>query len=116
MVIEFERGWPLIVDRPLYRELVKQAIARTVTELEARVAERAAEKQAQRRATAELPTDPGVEARREEQRALREIAESAHGVNLDLGAGLLTGLSTVDPADLTVARFLPLCGSPHRHD
>jgi hypothetical protein len=31
-VIEFERGWPVIVDRSLYRELVKQAIARIVTE------------------------------------------------------------------------------------
>jgi ParB/RepB/Spo0J family partition protein len=108
VVIEFERGWPLIVDRSLYRELVKQAIARTVTELEARVAERAAEKQAQRHATAELPADPGAEARREEQRAIREIAETAHGANLDLGAGLLTGLSTVDPADMTVARFFVL--------
>jgi hypothetical protein len=48
VVIEFERSWPVIVDRSLYRELVKQAIARTVTELEARVAERAAEKDAQR--------------------------------------------------------------------
>jgi hypothetical protein len=105
VVIEFERGWPLIVDRSLYRELVKQAIARTVTELEARVAARAAEKQAERHATAELPASPGAEARRDEQRAIREIAETAHGVNLDLGAGLLTGLSTVDPADMTVARF-----------
>jgi hypothetical protein len=104
-VIEFERGWPLIVDRPLYRELAKQAIARTVTELEAREADRAAEKQAQRHATAELPADPGAAARREEQRAVREIAETAHGVNLDLGAGLLTGLSIVDPADIAVARF-----------
>jgi hypothetical protein len=105
VVIEFERGWPLIVDRSLYRELATQAIARTVTELEARVAERAAEKTAQRHATAELPANPGAEALREEQRAIREIAEHAHGVNLDLGAGLLTGLSTVDPADMAVARF-----------
>jgi len=105
VVIEFERGWPLIVDRSLYRELVKQAIARTVTELEARVAERAAEKTAERHAAAQLPGDPGAEARREEQRAIWEIAETAHGVNLDVGAGLLTGLSSVDPADMTVARF-----------
>jgi hypothetical protein len=102
VVIEFERGWPLIVDRSLYRELAKQAIARTVTELETRLAERAAEKSAQRHATAELPADPGAHARREAQRAVREIAETAHGVNLDLGAGLLTGLSTVDPADIAV--------------
>ncbi len=96
------------------RAAVKQAIARTVTELEARVAKRAAEKQAQRHANAELPADPGAEARREEQRAIREVAETAHGVNLDVGAGLLTGLSAVDPADMAVARFFVLCGRPHR--
>jgi hypothetical protein len=28
-LIEFERGRPIIVDRPLYRELVKSAIKRT---------------------------------------------------------------------------------------
>ena len=42
VVIEFDRGYPLIVDRALYRELVKQAITRTVDELEVKVAERAA--------------------------------------------------------------------------
>jgi hypothetical protein len=57
------------------------------------VAARAAEKTTQRHAAAELPADPGAEARREEQRAISEIAEHAHGVNLDLGAGLPAGLS-----------------------
>ena len=47
-MIEFDRGYPLIVDRALYRELVKQAMARTVDELEVKVAERAAEKKASR--------------------------------------------------------------------
>jgi hypothetical protein len=102
VVIEFERGAPLIVDRSLYRELVKQAIARTVTEFEARVAERATEQQADRAARAQLPVDPAAQARRDEQRAVRSIAERAHGVNLDIGAGLLNGLATVDPSDMTV--------------
>jgi ParB/RepB/Spo0J family partition protein len=48
VTIEFEHGAPLIVDRSLYRELVKQAIARTVSELEARVADQAAERKASR--------------------------------------------------------------------
>ena len=52
VTIEFEHGAPLIVDRSLYRELVKQAIARTVSELEARVADQAAERQASRTANA----------------------------------------------------------------
>jgi hypothetical protein len=37
VLIEFERGRPIIVDRPLYRELVKGAIKRTHAELEAKV-------------------------------------------------------------------------------
>src|SRR5450755_87128 len=105
VTIEFDRGWPLIVDRALYRELVKQAIARTVQELEAKVAQRAAEKKTSR-SRGEQPADPLAEARAEQQRALRELGEQAHGVNLDLGAGLMTGLAHVDPSDLTVARLL----------
>jgi hypothetical protein len=105
VAIEFERGAPLIVDRSLYRELVKQAVARTVAELKARVAERATEQQADRAARAELPVDPAAEARRDEQRTVRAIAERAHGVNLDIGAGLLNGLATVDPSDMTVVTW-----------
>lgn len=48
VLIEFERGWPLIVDRSLYRELAKQAIARTHEELEAKVAQRDADGKASR--------------------------------------------------------------------
>ena len=44
MLIEFERGRPIIVDRPLYRELVKTAIKRTHDELEAKAAAAAKEK------------------------------------------------------------------------
>src|SRR5450755_584943 len=105
VTIEFEQGWPLIVDRALYRELVKQAIARTVAELETKVAQRAAEKQTSRSRGGES-ADPLAAARSEHQRALRELGEQAHGVNLDLGASLLTGLAHVDPADITVARLL----------
>ncbi len=108
VAIEFDHGAPLIVDRSLYRELVKQAIARTVTELEARVVDRAAAKKADRHANAQLSVDPAAEARRDEQRAVREIAERAHGVNLDLGASLLNGLATIDPSDMDVARFFCL--------
>lgn len=105
VVIEFARGWPLIVDRALYRELCKQAIARTVTELKAKVAQRAAEKKASRSTSRDRPVDPLAEARREEQRQLRDVAEQAHGVNLDLGAGLMNGLAAVDPSDMNVARL-----------
>ncbi len=114
VTIEFDRGWPLIVDRALYRELVKQAIARTVTELETKVTQRAAEKKTSR-APGGQPADPLAGARAEHQRALRELGERAHGVNLDLGASLLTGLAYVDPADINVARVLVygLFGADH---
>jgi hypothetical protein len=105
VTIEFEHGAPLIVDRSLYRELVKQAIARTVSELEAAVAEQETERQASRNTTRSEPTDPLAEAERDERRQLRVCGEQAHGVNLDVGTSLLTGLSAVDPADMTVARF-----------
>ena len=48
VVIEFERSAPIIVDRSLYRELVKAAITRTVAELEAKVAAREQERKTAR--------------------------------------------------------------------
>lgn len=107
VVIEFERSAPMIVDRSLYRELVKAAISRSVSELEAKLAAREQERKAARqtRNAAGAPADPAAEADREHRGRLRELSDQAHGVNLDIGAGLLTGLSAVDPADVTVARF-----------
>jgi hypothetical protein len=114
VTIEVERGWPLIVDRALYRELAKQAIARAVGELETKVAQRAAEKKTSRD-RGDRAADPLAAARSEHQRALREFSEQAHGVNLDLGASLLTGLAYVDPSDITVARLFVygLLGADH---
>ena len=60
------------------------------------------------RANRSEPADPLAEVERDERRQLRVCGEQAHGVNLDLGAGLLNGLSSVDPADMTVARFFVL--------
>jgi ParB/RepB/Spo0J family partition protein len=104
VLIEFEQGRPIIVDRPLYRELVKGALKRTVDELAARAATEAAQQKRDRRA-GKPPADPLSDARRERDRRLRDLADQAHGANLDLGAALLTGLSTVDAADMDVARF-----------
>jgi len=104
VIIEFERGWPLIVDRCLYRELAKQAIARTATELEARVADRAAEKKAGRGAGADCPpTRAGRRAATSSAPCAR--SPSARTAPTSISApGLLTGLSTVDPADIDAAR------------
>jgi ParB/RepB/Spo0J family partition protein len=116
VVVEFDRSAPVIVDRALYRELVRQAIARTVTELEAKIAARAAEQKASRRQSTSQPPDPAADAKRDQRQQLRNLAEQAHGVNLDLGASLLTGLAVIDPAqDMNLARFMvfALLGSDH---
>jgi hypothetical protein len=53
-------------------------------------------------------------AKRERDAQLRELTDQAHGANLDLGHALLHNLTSVDPADIDVARFFVLCGRPHR--
>jgi ParB/RepB/Spo0J family partition protein len=105
VLIEFEHGQPIIVDRPLYRELAKAAVKRTVEELREKVAAKAAEKKRPGKRNDGEPVDPLAEARCERDRRLRELADQAHSVNLDLGAGLLNGLAAVDPSDVDVARF-----------
>jgi hypothetical protein len=102
----------LIVDRKLYRELVKQAIVRGVDELEQKVKQRDAERKQSRTRIPDAPTDPVKDADRERRRQRRDLADQAHGANLDLGAELLNGLSVVDPGDISVARFFVL--SRHR--
>lgn len=105
VLIEFERGRPIIVDRALYRELAKDALKRTVEDLRARAADVAEQKKRDRLRGADQPENPAVEVERMRDMRLRELADQAHGVNLDLGSRLLKGLSTVDPFDMDVARF-----------
>ncbi len=112
VLIEFDRGRPIIVDRSLYRELVKGAVKRTTEELRAKVTAAAQDKTAQR--TAKAPADPFTVAKRDRDTQLRELADQAHGANLDLGVSLLNGLAAVDPADMDVARVFALCRRRHR--
>jgi hypothetical protein len=113
VLIEFERGRPIIVDRALYRELLTGAIKRTHDELEAKTATAAQEKQTAR--ASKQPADPATVARRERDAQLRELADQAHGANLDLGHALVHSLAAVDPGDLDVARFFvyALLGADH---
>jgi hypothetical protein len=103
VLIEFEHGRPIIVDRALYRELVKGAIKRTHDDLQAKAEAAAKEKQTAR--SRKTPTDPVTVAKRERDTQLRELTDQAHGANLDLGHALVHNLATVDPGDITVARF-----------
>jgi hypothetical protein len=102
VLIEIERGAPIITDRDLYRQLCKQAVARTLQDVKARVAEKATAKRA---ATAKRERTPREELDTEHRATLRDITRQAHGTNLDLGAALLTQLATVEADDIDVARF-----------
>jgi ParB/RepB/Spo0J family partition protein len=103
VLIEFERGRPVIVDRSIYRELVKSAIKRTHDELQAKAAAATQEKKAAR--SSRVPADPLAAAKRSRDAQLRELTDQAHGANLDLGAALMNSLAAVDPGDIDVARF-----------
>jgi hypothetical protein len=111
VLIEFEQGRPIIVDRPLYRELVKAAIKRTHDGLEAKAATATKEKTAAR--ADKQSADPVTVAKRERDAQLRELTDQAHGANLDLGHALIHNLTSVDPTDIDVARFFVLCRRPH---
>jgi hypothetical protein len=101
VLIEFDGpGRPIIVDRSVYRELVKAAIRRTHDELQAKAAAAAQQKKATRSSTA--PADPLATAKRERDTQLRELTDQAHGANLDLGAALINSLAVVDPGDIEV--------------
>ena len=91
VVIEFERSAPIIVDRAMYRQLAKDAVRRTTEQLREKIAVAAEEKKQARKRNGGADADPLDEARREHGSRLRELAEQAHGVNLDLGVGLLKG-------------------------
>ena len=107
VLIEFDGpGRPIIVDRPLYRELVKTAIKRTHDDLQAKAEAAAKDKKTAR--ASKTPADPVAAAKRERDAQLRELTDQAHGANLDLGHALIHNLAVVDPADMDVARVLRL--------
>jgi hypothetical protein len=113
VLIEFERGRPIIVDRALYRDLVKGAIKRTHEELQAKAASVASEKK-RARAKAQR-ADPLAAAQRERDAQMRALTDQAHGANADLGVSLLHNLAAVSPDDMDVARFFvyALLGADH---
>jgi ParB/RepB/Spo0J family partition protein len=104
VLIEFEHGTPIITDRPLFRELAKQAIERTLEELRAAKQQDASER-ASRKAQGTEERTPEQKLEAEHRATVRQLAARAHGTNLDLGTALLRKLAMVDPGDIDVARF-----------
>jgi len=105
VLIEFENSRPVIVDRAVYRELVKQAIRRHLQQLTVRVQQQDADRKAAKQAN-RADVDPVAEVKREHGRRMRTLAGQAHNANTDLGWALRNGLAVVDPGDMTVARFM----------
>jgi hypothetical protein len=104
VLLEFDHGMPIITDRPLLRELAKQAVARTLEELRA-ASQRIASERSSRRAQGERERTPQQQLEAEHRATVRQLTARAHGTNLDLGAALLQKLATVDAGDMDVARF-----------
>jgi hypothetical protein len=75
VLIEFEHGRPITVDRALYRELVKTAIKRAHDSLHAKAEAAAKEKQTAR--SRKTPADPVTVAKRERDAQLRELTDQA---------------------------------------
>ena len=105
VLIELDGSNPIITDLALYRELAKQAIARTVEQLRERAAAKASGKRA---GASKRDRTPREELDVEHRATLRELTRQAHGTNLDLGTQLLTELAAVAPDDIDVARFFAL--------
>jgi ParB/RepB/Spo0J family partition protein len=104
VLIEFDYGAPVITDKALFRELVKQALNRTLEELRAAKLDDASDR-ASRRAEGEQERTPEQKLDAEHRATIRQLTSQAHGTNLDLGTALLQKLATVDPSDIDVARF-----------
>jgi ParB/RepB/Spo0J family partition protein len=104
VLIEFDHGAPVITDKALFRELVKQALNRTLQELRTAKQDDASDR-ANRRAQGEQERTPEQKLDAEHRATIRELTSQAHGTNLDLGTALVQKLANVDPSDMDVARF-----------
>jgi ParB/RepB/Spo0J family partition protein len=100
---------PLVSDFAVYQDLCRTAVAAGVEGLRQRVREREEEREAEGASASAgeraAQSDELSELERSHRRAMRELAATAHGANLDLGESLRSGLGIVDPADINVARF-----------
>jgi hypothetical protein len=112
-----EPGWVLDAalshagNSKVFATYLHSVSAHEIAELGAKAAVAARDKKT---AGAKAPADPLAVAKRERDAQLRELTDQAHGANLDLGHALIHNLTTVDPADMDVARFFVLCGDRHR--
>ena len=108
VLLEYGDEAPLVTDFTVYQDLCRTAITAGVEGLKQQIAERAESQEiksekATKKATPDKDEFAALEAAY--RREMRQLAATAHGANLDLGDSLRNGLTVIDPADMTVARF-----------
>jgi ParB/RepB/Spo0J family partition protein len=106
VLIEYGHEDPLVTDFAVYQELCRTAIDAAVQALRQRLADREPPAAHNEGAKSNEAPDQVAELDKAHRRERRDLAATAHSANLDLGDSLRNGLSTVDPSDITVARFL----------
>ena len=104
VLLEYGDEAPLVTDLALYQDLCRTAIAAGVQALKQQVADRQQAKP-ERTTKKDEPDDERATLVTAHRREMRQLAATAHSANLDLGDSLRNGLTTVDPADMAVARF-----------
>ncbi len=107
VLVEWGEEDPLITDFTVYQDLCRTAIAAGVQGLKQQVSERVEPDDTMTATSTRKgkPDDERAELETAHRREMRQLAATAHGANLDLGDSLRNGLTVVDPADMTVARF-----------
>lgn len=107
VLVEWGDEDPLVTDLTVYQDLCRTAIAAGVHELKQQAGElvESEDRTTATNTTSDKHDDKRATLETAYRRQMRQLAATAHGANLDLGDSLRNGLTVVDPADMTVARF-----------
>lgn len=109
VLLEYGEENPVVTDLAVYQDLCRTAIATGVEALKQQAAERTQEEESIFGATTKKdkpdPDDERTTLEKKHRAEMRQLAATAHSANLDLGNTLRSGLTTVDPDDINVARF-----------
>jgi ParB/RepB/Spo0J family partition protein len=109
VLLEYGEETPVVTNLAVYQDLCRTAIAAGVEALKQQAAERTQEGESIFDATTKTekpdPDDERTTLEKKHRAEIRQLAATAHSANLDLGNTLRSGLTTVDPDDINVARF-----------
>ncbi|MGH2903562.1 MAG: ParB/RepB/Spo0J family partition protein [Solirubrobacteraceae bacterium] len=108
VLLEYGEEYPLVTDIAVYQDLCRTAIAAGVQALKQQATESTEEEERIFGTSSSgkgKPDDERTALETAHRREMRQLAATAHSANRDLGDSLRNGLTVVDPADITVARF-----------